>query len=233
MRWRESGAAAHGRRARRFALAAGLVAVALAAGGAGAGCELGIPAGQEPYYELNWTDMGDQPKVKPQRSDLTGQTPWGMFAPPVGAVAMDEHPYRFTQNEAELAGRAGASPVPTTPQLVAQGKWVFTNFCISCHGPQGAGDGPVTKKFPAPPHLMRQKVRDYTDARIFHVPMRGQGSMPSYAKQLEPHELWAVVAYIRDLQGTLPVAPPSKQDLEAAAAPAGAPAAPSAGEGQP
>lgn len=208
---------------------AALAAVVLAAA-AGPGCEFGIPAGQEPYYELNWTDMGDQPKVKPQRADLTGRTPWAMFAPPAGAVAVDEHPYRFTQAEADVAGQAGASPPTQTPALVAKGKTVYTNFCIVCHGPEGAGDGHVTKKFPAPPSLMRQKVRDYSDARIFHVPMRGQKSMPSYAKQLEPAELWAVVAYIRDLQQRLPVAPPSKQDLlgaragarfdDAAAAPA-------------
>jgi mono/diheme cytochrome c family protein len=208
------------RRTDRIAVRARLLALVVAfaaAATAGAGCEFGIPAGQEPHFEFNWTDMGDQPKVKPQRPDLLGLGPWGTYAPPAGAVATGEHPYRFTQAEAELAARGGASPHPTSPALLAKGEWVWTHSCVVCHGPQGAGDGHLTKKFPAPPSLLRQKVRDDTDARIFHVPMRGQNSMPSHSKQLEPEELWAVVAYIRDLQSKLPVAPPTKQDLEAAA----------------
>lgn len=197
------------------ALALGGVFTGIAAGvGVSLGCETGLPAGEEPYYEFNWTDMGDQPKVKPQRGDLLGERPMGSYAPPLGAVAIDEHPYRFVQKEADLAAAAGPNPLPATPEVLAKGKWVWDNFCITCHGPEAAGDGHVTKKFPAPPSLMRQKVRDYTDARIFHVPMRGQASMPSYAKQLEPGELWAVVHHIRALQAKLPVAPPTKQDLE-------------------
>ncbi len=92
--------------------------------------------------------------------------------------------------------------------LVAEGRFVFEHVCIACHGPQAAGDGHVTALFPKPPSLMTQKVRDWSDGRIFHVPMRGQGSMPSHAKQLEQWQIWKVIHYLRHLQSTLPVAPP-------------------------
>jgi mono/diheme cytochrome c family protein len=144
-----------------------------------------------------------------------------MRAPPAGALAVDDHPYPFTPDQGELAA-VRISRLSATRENIAHGKWVFENVCITCHGPQAAGDGHLTKLFPAPPSLMSQKVRDWSDGRIFHVPMRGQGSMPSHASIVSSDQIWAVVLYIRNLQDRLPVASPT----------AGAPAAPTEG-GQP
>ena len=177
------------------------------------GYEPGIPAGAEPFYEFNWADMADQPKLKPQRTDLFGPNPVGMRKPPEGTVALDQFVYPFVQDEAEKAALALRNPYKNTPERILKGKTVFENVCIVCHGKQAAGDGNLTQLFPKPPHLMRKRVRDYTDARIFHVPMRGQASMPSHSTQLEPEDLWSVVHYIRNLQATLPVAPPTEADL--------------------
>ena len=66
-----------------------------------------------------------------------------------------------------------------------------------------------TMVFPTPPSLMTQKVRDWPDGRIFHVPMRGQNSMPRYARQVSQQDIWSVIHYIRKLQAELPVAPPA------------------------
>jgi mono/diheme cytochrome c family protein len=203
---------------------------------ASSACELGLPAGAEPHRELNRLDMADQPKLKPQRGDLLGETPTGMLAPPVGSVATDEHPYPFTQAQAEQAGAAMHNPLQVSPEVIARGKWTYENLCITCHGSEGAGDGHLTKLFPKPPSLMTQKLRDWSDGRIFHLPMRGQGSMPSHVSQLETDEIWEVILYIRSLQQRLPVAPPAEADKAqpAAAEPAAAePAAaePAAGEG--
>ena len=189
--------------------AAPLMILALAAL---AGCELGIPAGSEPQREFNFTDMGDQPKLKPQREDLFGIRPNGMVAPPVGAVAIGEHPYRFTQAQVEAAAVAMESPLPYSLETRRRGEFVYTNVCIACHGPTGAGDGEVARLFPRPPDLMRSRARFYSNGRIFHVPMRGQGAMPSHANLVTPDDLWAVVQFIRHLQNTQPVAPPDPKD---------------------
>jgi mono/diheme cytochrome c family protein len=181
-------------------------------------CEIGLPAGVEPYKELNATNMGDQPKLKPQRGDIFGEHVAGMWAPAAGTISSGEAPYPFTQDEGELAGQVNVNPLPDTPEVLKQGEWVFSNTCIVCHGKEAAGDGEVTFLFPKPPSLMRQKVRDWSDGRIFHVPMRGQKSMPAYANQLEQREIWAAIRYIRSLQARLPVAPPTEQDLTEAKA---------------
>ena len=188
-----------------------------------AGCDLGIPAGRAPHTEGNRLDMIDQPKLKPQRADIFGGRATGTLEPPAGAVAADETPYAYAQNEAARAGAELVNPLPATPQVVAHGKFVYENVCITCHGPRGAGDGLVTALFPKPPSLMTQKVRDWPDGELFHRPMRGQNSMPSHARQIDARDAWSVIRYIRQMQSQEPVAPPPP-----AATPTGAPTAPAA-----
>lgn len=182
------------------ALALVLAAVAFA------GCDLGLPAGRAPHREGNRLDMIDQPRLKPQRADLYGRG--AGLEPPAGAIAVDEHPYLYAQNEADQAGAELVNPLKPTPDVIAHGKFIFENVCIACHGPRGAGDGNVATLFPKPPSLMTQKVRDWPDGQIFHRPMRGQNSMPSHARQIDANDAWSVVHYIRKLQSEEPVAPP-------------------------
>jgi mono/diheme cytochrome c family protein len=170
------------------------------------GCDLGLPAGRTPHREGNRLDMGDQPKLKPQRSDIYGVRPTGMMEPPAGAVAVGETPYPYAQNEADKAGAELVNPLQPTPQVIAHGKFVYENVCVTCHGPKGAGDGLVTALFPKPPSLMTQKVRDWPDGQLFHRPMRGQGSMPSHSRQVDANDTWSVIHYIREMQKVEPVA---------------------------
>jgi mono/diheme cytochrome c family protein len=177
------------------------------------GCELGVPAGEGTFYELNMLNMGDQPKLKPQREDIFGTRRLSLVEPPEGTVPVGVEPYPYTQEQVELAAAALVNPLPASPEVLEQGEYVFTRFCQVCHGVAAEGDGPVTRKFPEPPSLNRQRARDYTDGHIFHVAMRGQNVMPSYGKQIEPDEIWAAVHWIRKLQAENPVAPPTEDDL--------------------
>jgi mono/diheme cytochrome c family protein len=171
-------------------------------------CDLGLPAGRRPHREGNRLDMIDQPKLKPQRRDIFEGRPTGLMEPPPGAVAVGDTPYPYAQNEADRAGADLVNPYQPTPEVLAHGKFVYENVCITCHGPKGAGDGHVTALFPKPPSLMTQKVRDWPDGQLFHRPMRGQGSMPSHARQVDARDAWAVILHIRELQKVEPVAPP-------------------------
>lgn len=184
-------------------------------------CDVGLPAGRTPHREGNRLDMSDQPKLKPQRRDIFGARPTGLMEPQPGALAAGEAPYPYAQHEADRAGAELSNPLPPTPDVLAHGRFVYENVCITCHGPRGAGDGHVSALFPKPPSLMTQKVRDWPDGQLFHRPMRGQASMPSHARQVDARDAWAVVHYIRQMQSTEPVAP-------APAAPAAAPTTPTA-----
>jgi mono/diheme cytochrome c family protein len=181
-------------------------AAALALGALLSACDLGLPAGRTPHREGNRLDMGDQPKLKPQRKDLFGARPTGTLEPQPGALAVGEAPYPYAQNEADRAGVELVNPLQPTRELLAHGRFVYENVCITCHGPKGAGNGHVTALFPKPPSLMTQKVRDWPDGQLFHRPIRGQNSMPSHSRQVDQHDAWSVILYIRELQKTEPVA---------------------------
>jgi mono/diheme cytochrome c family protein len=172
------------------------------------GCDIGLPAGRTPHREGNFLDMIDQPKLKPQRKDIFLARPTGLMEPQPGTVAVGEIPYPYAQNEADKAGAELVNPLQPTPDVLAHGQFVFEHVCITCHGPRAAGDGTVTALFPKPPSLMTQKVRDWPDGQLFHRPMRGQGSMPSHARQVDQRDAWSAVLYIRQMQKVEPVAPP-------------------------
>lgn len=206
--------------------AAAIAALALTV----AACDLGLPAGRSPHREGNRLDMIDQPKFKPQRGDAFGSGAASLLEPPAGAVAADETPYPYLQADAARAGAELVNPLQPTPDVLAHGKFVYENVCITCHGPKGAGDGLVTSLFPKPPSLMTQRVRDWPDGEIFHRPMRGQGSMPSHARQVDARDTWSVVHYIRQMQSQEPVAPPAASAPASLASPS---AGASASQGQP
>lgn len=183
-----------------------------------AGCDIGLPAGRSPHREGNRLDMVDQPRLTAQRRDLFGGRATGPMEPPPGSVAVGETPYPYAQNEADRAGAELVNPLTPSAAVVAHGKFVYENVCITCHGPRGAGDGELTALFPKPPSLMTQKVRDWPDGQLFHRPMRGQNSMPSHSRQVDATDIWSVIHYIRQLQSVEPVAPASAAPATGAAA---------------
>jgi mono/diheme cytochrome c family protein len=86
-----------------------------------------------------------------------------------------------------------------------RGGEVYRRYCISCHGPKGAGDGLVTQRgFPPPPSMLTGKSRQMKDGQLFHILTYGQGSMAPFAAQLSRELRWDVINYVRDLQSKAP-----------------------------
>jgi mono/diheme cytochrome c family protein len=46
-------------------------------------------------------------------------------------------------------------PIPKTPELLAQGKKIYEDNCVQCHGPKGDGKGWKTAE-------LKKKPRDFT-----------------------------------------------------------------------
>jgi len=112
---------------------------------------------------------------------------------------MPQH-YRGTAEDAERAGRELQNPVPRTARAAAEGAALFETFCAVCHGPHGAGDGPLVPRIPNPPSYTSERVRTMAAGRIFHVITFGSGRMPSYASQITPGERWLIAAHVQTLQ---------------------------------
>lgn len=92
-------------------------------------------------------------------------------------------------------------PPAVDAALLARGHQRYDIYCSPCHGLAGNGDGMVVQRgFPAPPSYHIARLRAAPPQHLFDVITSGYGAMYSYASRVEPHDRWAIVAYIRALQ---------------------------------
>ena len=146
--------------------------------------------------------MMNQFRLNPQESSTFFADGFGMREPVAGTVARNQEYYPF-KNQPEEAGVKLVNPLLPTKENLELGRSKYNTFCSPCHGWRGEGDSRLNGQFPNPPSLHSEKVRTWTDGRIYHVIMEGQNTMPSYARQLTEKERWAIVLYIRSLQRSL------------------------------
>jgi hypothetical protein len=146
---------------------------------------------------FNW--MMYQDKLTVQEKSSVFPDEFGVRTPVAGTVARGFMPYEFP-NEPELAGEVLLNPLVPTEKNLALGKKKYDTYCSPCHGDFGDGDSRLRGQFPNPPSLHSEKVRNWSDGRIFHVITMGQNIMPSYSSQLTREEKWATVLYVRALE---------------------------------
>jgi mono/diheme cytochrome c family protein len=123
-------------------------------------------------------------------------------APVPGTIIRGQMPlhYAATPADALRAGLELTSPVDAKV-AATRGAVVYANFCETCHGPAGKGDGRVAQRgFPMPPSLLAPHAQQMKDGQMFHVLTYGQANMPSYASQIAREDRWAAIAYVRGLQ---------------------------------
>ncbi len=169
-------------------------------------------------------DMYQQPKDKPQAPSALFANGNSARTPPPGSVAMaggagaDSSGGRLGQlAPAHSSGRAlpldehgsplvsggstFANPLPVTKALLTRGQQRFEIYCAPCHGRSGDGAGMVVQRgFPAPPSYHTDRLRHAPDSHFYQVISDGYGVMYPYADRINPHDRWAIVAYIRALQ---------------------------------
>ena len=139
---------------------------------------------------------GDHSMTQQNRYETYG--PAGLFSDdaeaqplPVGVVA---------QGALDRANAIAKFPT-VDGQLLARGHERYDIFCAPCHGLSGSGDGMIVQRgFPAPPSYHTARLRAASAQHVFSVITEGYGVMYSYASRIEPHDRWAIVAYVRALQ---------------------------------
>ena len=133
--------------------------------------------------------------------------------PVKGTIPRDFSPYPYPPTGGDQAGRELRNPLVATRPVLLRGQAIYNTYCIVCHGAAGLGDGSIVPKFPRPPSLHSDKVRNWPDGNIYHVISNGQNLMPSYASQINQADRWAVIHYVRVLQRSQH---PTPEDLKAA-----------------
>jgi cytochrome c oxidase cbb3-type subunit 3 len=88
-----------------------------------------------------------------------------------------------------------------------QGKKLYGQFCASCHGQSGKGDGPAAAALNPKPrdHTDKETMSKMSDDDIFKVIKNGGASvgksplMPPWGASLKDEQIKDVVAYLRTL----------------------------------
>lgn len=85
---------------------------------------------------------------------------------------------------------------------VQAGKRIFSANCISCHGKNGNGKGPLAVGLSPPPADFTDPDfwNGKTDSFLIHVIQNGLGSMPSWSDSLTPQNIEDVLSYIKTLK---------------------------------
>ncbi|MBK8130933.1 MAG: cytochrome c [bacterium] len=125
-------------------------------------------------------DMYRQPSLKAQEFDPNSPNGVGMKVPPVGTVPVNFEPYSIALLDT-LAANATVNPVTATTEVLDAGRKYYNTYCVVCHGVYGDGAGYIVPKFTQPPSLLSEKLLGWSDGRIYHTIMMGQGLMPSKA----------------------------------------------------
>ena len=95
-----------------------------------------------------------------------------------------------------------SAPPKKTPELLAQGKKLYEQNCVTCHGSKGDGKGPAGAVLKPPPQDFNRPLVQWTHSKgdikkVFDVITKGipNTSMVKW-DQLSEKERWALVYFV-------------------------------------
>ncbi len=137
--------------------------------------------------KINWNSfMKVQPAFQPMYDPLPV---------PTDSIPIDGAAYVITWG-------APVNPVTADQASIERGNDLYHVICITCHGEQGKGDGPIASYLQnKPADLTNLAVQSLSDGGIFLTISNGvQGKMPSLNENLIVRERWDVVNFVRTLK---------------------------------
>lgn len=190
-------------------------------------------------YDVDYA-LGEIPALTFMRSSV-GFDPYDMpRLPAEGSVPIASEfgnaPAPFTQAQLDSVAATLTNPYAggASPEVLARGETLYQNQCSVCHGPTGAGDGSIIGggRFPFSLPVNSGAAVGRSDGYLYGVIVVGRGLMPAYGEKLSHADRWAVVEYMRELQGgpATPAATPTPAAVDLPAEAAGQTAATPDGE---
>ncbi|MFI0491988.1 c-type cytochrome [Flavobacterium sp.] len=93
------------------------------------------------------------------------------------------------------------NPFKGNASATADGKKIFNQMCVLCHGLQGKGNGEAGLSLERKPaNFLALKVVNETDGNIFWKITHGKAPMATYEELLTEDQRWKLVNYIRNLE---------------------------------
>ena len=114
---------------------------------------------------------------------------------------------KFLQRRSiEFHARDITPPPLDDPELVQHGLRMYREHCVVCHGAPGEQRHRVGIGLNPNPPPLEQAIERWSDAEIYWTTAFGlkMAGMPSFLLGREPQELWAIVAFIRQMNRLSP-----------------------------
>jgi mono/diheme cytochrome c family protein len=93
------------------------------------------------------------------------------------------------------------NPFTGNQKATDDGKVIFNQMCVLCHGDKGQGNGQAGLTLqPRPANFTALNVKNQTDGAIFWKITNGKAPMATYFEILTDDQRWKLVNYIRQLE---------------------------------
>jgi len=122
----------------------------------------------------------------------------------MGSGSILRHRYVMQQGlDPRYAGKI--NPLPPDAANLAAGRALYRQYCASCHGSGGSGDGDAGKALDPPPANLAWSTKrplatdGYLDWTITEGGVPLQTAMPSFKGVLTEHQIWQLILYLRQL----------------------------------
>lgn len=109
----------------------------------------------------------------------------------------------FCGGFALVSSAAIAAPPKSTPQLIEQGKKIYTTNCATCHGEKGDGNGPAGAMLnPKPRNFATEKFKKGDKPQqVFDTVTKGlEGTTMAPFGYLPENDRWAVSYYVLSMR---------------------------------
>ena len=107
------------------------------------------------------------------------------------------------------------NPVAASEASIAQGKGIYRQHCVLCHGAAGKGDGAKAKSLKVrPADLSIPRMWRRKDGALYSTIIEGKAPMPSFRSKFSTNEAWALVNYVRTLAPQVAGSPSAAANLQ-------------------
>lgn len=93
------------------------------------------------------------------------------------------------------------NPLKNDQQTIKQGKKLYSQYCVICHGNKGKGDGIASVALvPRPMDFTSSKFKEQSDGAIYWKLIEGRTPMASYKEVLSESQRWQLINYIKSFK---------------------------------
>lgn len=149
----------------------------------------------------SWLSNREDGKGEFYNSNINNPHAMNMREPVENTVPRNKQgylPHRLKQFELEEAALI-KNPVASSEAVLKDGERYYTQYCSTCHGKSGEGDGKAGEIIGGVANLKGGAYVNLPEGHIFHVITKGKGRMGAHGSQIPVETRWKIVHYVKQV----------------------------------